>query len=295
MMIFGFFAPMVALAIMESGGEVVIALVFVALFFAGVYGGIQLIGIGRRMRAVPAEQQLQDDKRPPVLFLRSFEDDDLLDPTPRMIPMGDFFPRRYEESLVKPLKAIGPMVSIGRPGNKLPMLGGARLFVDDRHWQQAVIHLRKHASAVVLMIGRTEGVWWEIESSIRDVEPEKLLFFFPYVDEPKRRDTIAQRLLGYRPAQMPLSKKAFRRMEAERIARYQLFRERIGPQISVEFPAELGNSQFLDFDRNGQLRVLRTYRPWWQFLAIMVPSMRMMTINLQRTLDPFVRKLASPA
>jgi hypothetical protein len=247
------------------------------------------------MRAVPAEQQLQDDKRPPVLFLRSFEDDDLLDPTPRMIPMGDFFPRRYEESLVKPLKAIGPMVSIGRPGNKLPMLGGARLFVDDRHWQQAVIHLRKHASAVVLMIGRTEGVWWEIESSIRDVEPEKLLFFFPYVDEPKRRDTIAQRLLGYRPAQMPLSKKAFRRMEAERIARYQLFRERIGPQISVEFPAELGNSQFLDFDRNGQLRVLRTYRPWWQFLAILVPSMRMMTINLQRTLDPYVRKLTSPA
>jgi len=291
MIIVGFIAPMAALEVMETGGDAVVALAFVVLFFAGVYGGVQIIGIGRRMRAIPAEQQLEDDNRPPVLYLRSFEDDDLLDPTPRMIPMGDFFPRRYEESLVKPLQKIGPMLSIGRPGNKLPMLGGARLFVDDQNWQQAVDHLRRHASAVVLMIGRTEGLWWEIESSVREVAPEKLLFFFPYVEESKRRVTLAQRLLGYRPAQMPLSKKAYQRMEAERMARYRLFRERMGPLLSAEFPAELGNSQFLDIDRDGQVRVLRTYRPWWQFLAFLMPSMRMMTINLRRTLKPYVRKL----
>jgi len=291
MIVVGFLAPNIALALLESGGDTVLAAAFIILFFVGLYGGVQLVGYGRRLRTIPAQQQLEDDKRPPVLYLRSFDDDDLLDPTPRMIPLGDFFPRRYEESLVEPLAKIGPMVSIGRPGNKLPMLGGARLFVADEDWQAAVAHLRKHAAVVVLMIGRTDGLWWEVESSIREVAPENLLFFFPYVEETQRRKTITQRLLGYRPAQMPFSKKAYRRMERERRARYQIFRERAGPLISADFPEDLGDSQFMDIDTNGKVRALQTYRPWWQFLAILMPSMRSMTINLRRTLRPFVRKV----
>ncbi len=292
MIIIGFVAPTIALALWEAGEETGLVIVFVVLFFVGVYGGVQVIGYGRRLRTMPAQTQLERDKRAPVLYLRSFEDDDLLDPTPRMIPLGDFFPRRYEESLVKPLASIGPMVSIGRPGNKLPMLGGARLFVSDENWQSAVAHLRGHASAVVLMIGRTDGLWWEVESSIREVEPGKLLFFFPYVEESGRRDTLTQRFLGYRPAQMPLSKQAYRRMEKERRERYRIFRERVGPLMPADLPQELGDSQFIHLDSNGHPSVLQTCRPWWQWLAIFMPSMRMMTVDLRRTLRPFVRKIA---
>ena len=93
-----------------------------------------MIGRGRRMRALPALELLHRDRRAPVLFMRSFEDDDLVDPTPRMIPLGDMFPRRYEESLVEPLHAIGPMISIGRPGNKLALPGGAPLVVARRNF-----------------------------------------------------------------------------------------------------------------------------------------------------------------
>lgn len=291
MVILGLFAPTAALVMLDSGGDGALVIVLAFLFIAGLYGGVQLIAHGRRMRAIPAEQQLAATERPPVLFLRSFDDDDLLDPTPRMIPLGDFFPRRYEESLVQPLEGVGPMVSIGRPGNRLPMLGGARLFVSDRHWQEAVNHLREHAAAVVLMIGRTEGLWWEIESSIRSVAPEKLLFFFPYVEESKRRQSLMQRFLGYRPAEVPLSRKAYRRMEQEREARYHEFRKRVQPLLSAELPAELGSSQFIDIDSKGQIRVLQTRRPWWQALTFATPSLRMMSMNLRRTLDPFVRKI----
>ena len=122
--------------------------------------GVRFIARGRRMRAIPAVDLLRKDTRAPVLFLRSFEDDDLIDPTPRMVPMGDLFQQRYEEWLSNPLYAIGPVISIGRPGDKLALLGGARLFVPDHAWQSAIEYLRERAAAVILMVGRTEGVWW---------------------------------------------------------------------------------------------------------------------------------------
>lgn len=257
----------------------------------GLFFGVKLIGWGRQMRALPAVERLQEDPRSPVLFLRSFEDDDLVDPTPRMVPMGDLFPRRYEESLSGPLKRVGPMISIGRPGNRLAMLGGARLFVPDHAWQGAVEHLRTHAAAVVLMVGRTGGLWWELTSSIAAVPRERLLFFFPYVEESKRRKSIWQRIFHYRPAQLPFSRKAFERMERERQARYLMFRDRVQPLLSDGLPETLGNSLFIDFAADGTLRVLPTVRPWWSPVAFYLPSLSRMLIDVQRTLRPFVVKL----
>lgn len=268
---------------------------FMKFTVPGIIGflvGAKLIAWGRRMRAVPAAQRLQEDSRSPVLFLRSFEDDDLVDPTPRMVPMGDLFPRRYEESLCGPLERVGPMISIGRPGNRLSMLGGARLFVPDHAWRQAVQHLRKHAAAVVLMVGRTEGLWWELTSSISGVPKERLLFFFPYVEESKRRASVWQRIFQYRPAQLPFSRKAFERMEQERQSRYLLFRERVQPPLSGQLPEMLGNSQFVDFGTDGRLRVLPSIRPWWSPIAFYLPSLSRMLVDVRKTLRPFVAKLS---
>jgi len=291
LLILGLVAPTAVIMIFDMDYDETLAFVVAIPFVVGIYGGAQLIGWGRRLRAFPAEQQLVSDQRSPVLFLRSFDDDDLLDPTPRMIPLGDMFPRRYEESLAKPLEKIGPMISIGRPGNKLSMLGGFRLFVSDQNWKEAVEHLRKHSAAVVLMVGRTEGLWWEIESSLKSVPHQRLLFFFPFVEEPKRRQSLMQRFFGFRPAQVPLSKRAYIRMEEERQVRYQLFRERAQPLLAAELPPELGSSQFIDIDSTGQIRVLPTFRPWWHLLTFATPSVGKMIVNMQRTLQPFTWKL----
>lgn len=261
----------------------------------GFYGGAWLIARGRRMRAVPATTLLAEGARAAVLFLRSFDDDDLIDPTPRMVPLGDFFERRYEESLCSALEHVGPMVSIGRPGNKLAQLGGARLFVPDHAWQAAVEHLRKRAAAVVLVVGRTEGLWWEIQSSMREVPLERLLFFFPYVEEAQRRRSIWQRFFHVNPSRMPLSRKAYTRMEAERQSRYELFREHVQPLIPAPLPEALGTSQFIDFTVDGTPRLLPTVRPWWRPVTFFTPSSARMIANLQRTLQPFVDKLVHPS
>lgn len=260
-------------------------------FVGGVLGGVKLIGRGRRMRAVPALDVLRHDPRAPVLFLRSFDDDDLVDPTPVMVPLGDLFQRRYEVSLSKPLQGIGPMISIGRPGNKLALLGGARLFVPNHAWQAAVDFLRERAGAVVLVVGRSEGIWWEIESSMRAVPLRRLLFFFPYVEQADRRRSIWQRFFHYTPARTPLSSKAYKRMEQERQDRYALFRQRVQPLLSSPLPETLGRCQFIDFLPDGTPRALPTVRPWWWPIVFMAPSTARMMVNIPRTLRPFVQKL----
>jgi hypothetical protein len=275
----------------DGAGAVILLIVVTLLSFALGLFGVSLIGRGRRLQAFPALELMRRDRRAPVLFLRSFDDDDLIDPTPRMIPLGDFFPRRYEESLAQALQKLGPMVTIGRPGDKLALLGGGRLCVPDHAWKQAVEYLRAHASVVVLMVGRSQGLWWEITSSLATVPIDRLLFFFPYVEEAKRRQSLAQRFLGYRPASMPLLTGAYRRMEEERERRYALFRERLQPLVSKPLPLTLGDAQFLDFMADGRPRFMTRVRPWWWPAAILTPSMRRMLTNNARTLEPFLLKL----
>jgi hypothetical protein len=244
------------------------------------------------MRAIPAADLLDKDKRAPVLFLRSFDDDDLIDPNPRMVPLGDRFQRRYEESLSKPFSGVGPVISVGRPGAELARLGGARLFVTDQVWPSAVEYLSERATAIILMVGRTEGIWDEIDSSIQSVPLERLLFFFPYVD--KLRRSVWQRIFNYVPARMPLSTKAYRRMEAERQDRYAVFREHTQPLLSSPLPAELGDCQFLDFLPDGVPRLITPVRPWWsRIISLVAPSTAKMSIDLRRTLAPFVGKFFS--
>ena len=302
LMVIGLVSPSLGLYLLDSDFEIDtlevenlwVYLCLLIPILLGFYGGAWLITWGRRMRAVPATTLLADGDRPAVLFLRSFDDDDLIDPTPRMVPFGDLFERRYEESVCGALEHIGPMVSIGRPGNKLVQLGGARLFVPDHAWQAAIEHLRKRAAAVVLVVGRTEGLWWEIQSSMREVPLERLLFFFPYVEETRRRRSIWQRFFHANPSRIPLSSKAYARMEAERQSRYELFREHVQPFIPTPLPEALGTSQFIDFTADGKPRLLPTVRPWWRPVTLFTPSSARMIANLKRTLQPFVDKLMRP-
>jgi len=302
LMVIGLVTPSLGLYLLDSDFEIDtvevenlwIYLCLLIPILLGFYGGAWLIARGRRMRAVPAITLLADGALPAVLFLRSFDDDDLIDPTPRMVPFGDLFERRYEESVCGALEHIGPMVSIGRPGNKLVQLGGARLFVPDHAWQAAIEHLRKRAAAIVLVVGRTEGLWWEIQSSMREVPLERLLFFFPYVEETRRRRSIWQRFFHGNPSRIPLSSKAYERMEAERRSRYGLFREHVQPLIPTPLPEILGTSQFIDFTADGKPRLLPTVRPWWRPVTFFTPSSARMIANLKRTLQPFVDKLMRP-
>ena len=77
----------------------------------------KLFNLGRRMRQADAVDLLNRDHRAPVIFLRSFGDDELPDPT--LIGMA----RTIEERLVKALALLGPVIAVGHPGERLVHLG----------------------------------------------------------------------------------------------------------------------------------------------------------------------------
>ncbi|MCP4630383.1 MAG: hypothetical protein GY850_43775 [bacterium] len=212
--------------------------------------GAHVVIYGRKMRVRDALTVLSNDHRPPVFYLRSFHDEDLPDPTFRSpfhlqnLP-NPFIPQRYEERLAPVLRRIGPVISIGIPGEQRAELGTARVYVHDEEWQAAVRYFAQNAGAVIIVMGRTHSLWWEVDFVLANLQRERLLFFFPYADESSARRRFWRKYYEIIPSVTPRSIRE--RIEAERQARYQWLRERTKKEVSGSWPERLGDAQFLDF------------------------------------------------
>lgn len=101
------------------------------------------------------------DPRPPVVYLRAFTDDGRL-----VVPARSRSQRIYghavgsmtltstEQELAFILQRVGPVIAIGKPGEALPELGAARLYVAHASWQQTVMEMLEQASLVPAARGR---------------------------------------------------------------------------------------------------------------------------------------------
>jgi len=248
--------------------------------------GARLRDRGRRLRARDARSLLQRPGERPVLLLRSFDDEELVDPRPVSL-----FQRRYEENLSRALKQLGPVITVGRPCDSVGFAGAARFYVSQDNWQLAIRYLMTHAAAVVVVAGRTEGLWWEIGTAYECVRREHLLFFFPLVVAGPRDPSL---VAGYKEfvARWNLTGKRYKRMEAERQARYQLFRQRSTPYLRETLPVDLKDAFFLDFLPDGQVRVLRSrYGFLRNYMVGLVPRFHRLRFDMTRTLWPFMAKL----
>lgn len=114
-------------------------------------------------------------KTPFVLYLRSFIDDNT---TKKRI---SFFSdvRSEEEVLVSVLSDIAPVYAIGDPKDKKMPLGASRIYVDDEHWKSTVSDLMNRAVVVVLRLGKTDSFWWEVETVVKNISLEKVMFIVP--------------------------------------------------------------------------------------------------------------------
>lgn len=89
------------------------------------------------------------------------------------------------------MKEVGPFVAIGRPGEPLPELGAARVYVGDTEWQDRVRQLMSSAQLVVLRGGGTAGLQWEVQNVFANVSPERIVFLLPY--DPEQYEVFRQR------------------------------------------------------------------------------------------------------
>ncbi len=135
---------------------------------------IKLGQLGRRLQVPMAPAVLAQDRRPPVLYLRSFRDDDATHTGfERFLLRVNY--RSEEEELAATFAEVGPLVAVGRPGEALPHLGAARFYFRDDEWKERVAELMAGASVVLLRVGGSRGLIWELERALSTLPPQKLV------------------------------------------------------------------------------------------------------------------------
>jgi hypothetical protein len=140
-------------------------------------GGGLCLAVAKRMRARLNLASQAEDVRAPVVYLRSFQVDKRLSRRPLAIGRV-LASRTEEEQLVEALRESGPVVALGRPGERLPRLGAQRVYVDDADWRQQILSWFRRAALVVIHVPAkpTESLTWELEHSLNIVPLDRLVF-----------------------------------------------------------------------------------------------------------------------
>jgi len=135
--------------------------------------GAILFRLARRFGAADARRLMLRDRRPPVLYLRSFGDDRLKLWTAtlgRSSLIERFTLRRFdrfEEVLVRHLSRYGPVIAISPPSTRLAPLGAARETIYSADWQSVVASWMDQSALIVFLAPpsrATEGLQWELRT-----------------------------------------------------------------------------------------------------------------------------------
>jgi signal peptidase II len=225
--------------------------------------GEKLYSIGRALAAPPASRLLNKKRNRYVLYFRSFSDDFSGEAT-------SIAEASVEERLCQALDWIGPVVAIGKPGERLATLGAARLYVHDADWRQTALQLMTLARVVFIRMSDTPGLWWEISTTLERVPLESILIFF----EKGYGSEVRERL--YRSLVSPLKERGYQKL-----------------------PETLGAAAFLCFQRSGEPQLLppveyidpgdRESGPEWDVEATLLPLYRRLLINLPVRLGKYSR------
>ena len=124
--------------------------------------------IARRFMRRSLEEAQALDTRAPVLFLRSFLDDQVALNARRFRLeqwLFDAASRRtnLDHIVMTEGSALGPTVALGDPSDRTPPYGAARGYFDHSDWQDAVARLCDDSRAIIMTLDGTEGVAWEVE------------------------------------------------------------------------------------------------------------------------------------
>lgn len=160
--------------------------------------------MARRAALLTAAKLMRRDRRPMVLYLRSFGDDDLRirSHASRRHSLIERFVRRrrepFEEVVAWQLWGYGPVVAVSEPGTSSPPMGAAREELPGLTWQQRVEQWMGEARLIAVMVGRTQGLAWELEQLTQLRLWHKTVLVLPPVEtaEARRRWASVRDLLG---------------------------------------------------------------------------------------------------
>lgn len=143
------------------------------------------------------QDALRSDSRAPIVFLRSFADDQVELPNSKRMASDKLLQpgtrrQNLDRLVLQEGFAVGPVVTLGKPGEPLPPYGAARGYFDHQDWQQAVTKVCGDAKAIIMCLDESDagGVWWEVNLIAQQDLLKKTLFLvhprFKDADENKK-------------------------------------------------------------------------------------------------------------
>jgi hypothetical protein len=153
-----------------------------------------LIVRARRYFQISADSLLAVDKRAPILFLRSFTDDERVKYGNSQNALLDF---SLETRLANHFSQFGPFIAIGSPQETIPQPGAARVILSDDEWQSRVLGWMESANLIVMYCGTTKWVNWELQKIVERGRSTSLILMIPEIKgwrASKRRQDIVNRV-----------------------------------------------------------------------------------------------------
>lgn len=204
---------------------------------------------GKRMIAPSAEGAIAKDSRRPILYFRSFRDDETRAPWRVRHRCETGRRTTLEQVVCEAFESAGPVVAIGRPGESLPQLGAARMYVPDDRWQTEVRALVSQCQTVILRAGSSGGLQWEFELVATTLNPEQIIIWlgFEFDNEELLVSDLLRVLtrLVVSPPRKPLRDQA-----------YQDFKRNMAHFFPRGLPEHVGNAVFICFDKDWGPRLI---------------------------------------
>lgn len=138
--------------------------------------GFLLFLLARMYIQSDAHLALSSDGRRPILLLRSFSDDE---PVEWGALRTQFIYPSIESRLSRYFSGFGPFIAVGSPEDILPKIGAVRVRLTDDGWQAKVLSWIYDSRCVILMIGKTQWVQWELSKIIECGAELRAIFVFP--------------------------------------------------------------------------------------------------------------------
>lgn len=168
-------------------------------------GGFYSFVRGKKRAALSARELTARDKRIPVIYLRSFKDDAAGATNPLSGWFGlisfIFGLQTEEEQLAEGFNDLGPFIAIGKPGERLPQTGAARMYVANAEWQERVEQLMRDSRLVVFRAGKTPGFWWEVQRAVEIAGPSRMVFLVPFTK--RKYEQFRRRAETMLPCRLP--------------------------------------------------------------------------------------------
>jgi hypothetical protein len=138
------------------------------------FAAVFVFYITMRRLKLSASQLRQRDQRAPVLILRRFRDD--------FIESGKWSfgaTPTFEHFVAAELNRVGPVIAIGKPGERLQPLGAARDYLGDADWKTAVGTAIADSALTVFVLGATDSLVWEFRTAVERRGKRRTLILVP--------------------------------------------------------------------------------------------------------------------